>query len=115
MENQLVNSAHDCSEGGLAVALAESSIIGKLGFSGSIDVGKHWAPALFGEQTSRIIVSVSENKIEQFEAMCRENQTPFVKLGTVINDEFSIKGIIDGSLDGISRPWATVLNKALGE
>lgn len=115
VENQLVNSAHDCSEGGLAVALAESSIIGKLGFSGSIDVGKHWAPALFGEQTSRIIVSVSENKIEQFEAMCRENQTPFVKLGTVINDEFSIKGIIDGSLDGISRAWATGLNKALGE
>ena len=115
VENQLVNSAHDCSEGGLAVALAESSIIGKLGFSGSIDIGKHWAPALFGEQTSRIIVSVSENKIEQFEAMCRERQTPFVQLGTVISDEFSIKGIIDGSLDAISRAWTTGLNKALGE
>jgi len=113
VQKQLINSAHDCSEGGLAVALAESSITGKLGFSGSIDTEKHWAAALFGEQTSRVIVSVSKDNIDQFKNVCHESETPFVWLGTVTNDKFLIDGIIDGSLEAISRAWTTGLNTAL--
>ena len=113
VQKQLINSAHDCSEGGLAVALAESSITGKLGFSGSIDTEEHWAAALFGEQTSRVIVSVSKDNIDQFKNVCHESETPFVCLGTVTNDKFLIDGIIDGSLEAISKAWTTGLNTAL--
>ncbi|PZC50433.1 MAG: phosphoribosylformylglycinamidine synthase [Chloroflexi bacterium] len=115
VENQVVNSAHDCSEGGLAVALAESSIIGNLGFSGSIGNRDHWAPSLFGEQPSRVVVSVSKDKTHQFKDICYVSNTPFVWLGTVTSGEFSISGIIDGSLSEISSAWKTGLSIALGE
>jgi phosphoribosylformylglycinamidine synthase II len=115
VENQVVNSAHDCSEGGLAVALAESSIIGNLGFSGSIGNRDYWAPSLFGEQPSRVVVSVSKDKTHQFKDICYVSNTPFVWLGTVTSGEFSISGIIDGSLSEISSAWKTGLSIALGE
>jgi phosphoribosylformylglycinamidine synthase len=59
----LVQSAHDCSEGGLAVALAESSISGKL--TAQIQLSQpedlHLSQLLFGEGASRIVVSVKNS------------------------------------------------------
>ncbi|WP_190303503.1 phosphoribosylformylglycinamidine synthase subunit PurL [Pseudanabaena sp. UWO311] len=58
----LVQSAHDCSDGGLAVAIAESCISGKL--TAQIKLanleGNHLTQLLFGEGASRIVVSVKE-------------------------------------------------------
>ena len=58
----LIQSAHDCSEGGLAVAIAESSISGKL--TAKIQLANsqnlHLTQLLFGEGASRIVVSVKE-------------------------------------------------------
>ena len=45
----LVRSAHDCSEGGLAVAVAESAMLGGLGFKGTLAPEERWDAALFGE------------------------------------------------------------------
>ena len=45
----LVASAHDCSDGGLAVAIAESCILGGLGFTADFDFTGRWDAALFGE------------------------------------------------------------------
>ena len=58
---QLV-SAHDCSEGGLAVTLAECAIQGKIGFTGDFPVPDRWDAALFGEKQSRIVVSLPERQ-----------------------------------------------------
>ena len=59
----LVQSAHDCSEGGLAVAIAESSISGKLTAQIQLNnpEGIHLTQLLFGEGASRIVVSVKES------------------------------------------------------
>ncbi|WP_055075588.1 phosphoribosylformylglycinamidine synthase subunit PurL [Pseudanabaena sp. 'Roaring Creek'] len=59
----VVRSAHDCSEGGLAIALAESSISGKLTAQIQLSAveGLHPTQILFGEGASRIIVSVKES------------------------------------------------------
>ena len=66
----LVQSAHDCSEGGLAVAIAESSISGKLNakiqLANSQDL--HLTQLLFGEGASRIVVSVKEGDRSAWEA-----------------------------------------------
>ena len=54
-----LHSAHDCSEGGLAIALAESSISGKLGAEVVINAeNQRLDELLFGESASRIVVSV---------------------------------------------------------
>ena len=60
-----INSAHDCSDGGLAVALAESCIAGGFGFIGeSFTYRGRIDTALFGEGQSRIVVSVAPEKVE---------------------------------------------------
>ena len=66
----LIQSAHDCSDGGLAVAIAESCISGKLTaqiqLTNSQDL--HLTQSLFGEGASRIIVSVKEGDRKAWEA-----------------------------------------------
>jgi len=71
-----VRSAHDCSEGGLAVALAEACLSGGRGASVSLAPGSlRWDQALFGEGSSRILVSVDPAQRSPWEAYL-ESQLP---------------------------------------
>ncbi len=87
----LICSAHDCSEGGVAVALAESTILDPdhpLGANVEIaDNGVRTDFALFGEDQSRILVSVrGEAAAAQLETLARESQVHTQRLGTVGGD-----------------------------
>ena len=77
----VVASAHDCSEGGLAVALAEAAISGGTGFAASLrgDLPAH--VELFAESASRAVVTVEPAKAEAFEALCAFHQVPFSRIG----------------------------------
>lgn len=77
IQQGLVASAHDCSEGGLAVALAEACFKNGLGVEAVIDVPATW---LFSETQSRFVVSVSPENQAAFEALM-EDRAAFV--GTV--------------------------------
>jgi phosphoribosylformylglycinamidine (FGAM) synthase-like enzyme len=63
IRNGWVRSAHDCAEGGMAIALAESCISAKLGAEINLNVnlatGKRWDEVLFGERGNTILVSVA--------------------------------------------------------
>src|SRR5947207_5720945 len=83
----LIRSAHDCSEGGLAVALAEScfnpaGLLGadiKVGQVCNLPSDESAAAAnatLFGEAQSRIVISVAPENIEQATQMLRERNVP---------------------------------------
>ena len=74
-------SAHDCAEGGLAVALAEAAIAGGTGFAVSLrgDLPPH--VELFSESASRVVVSVEAAKAEALEALAAFHQVPFERLG----------------------------------
>ncbi len=71
-----VKSAHDCAEGGIAVAVAESCISGGLGVQinlGLMDGGEiRWDEILFGESASRILVSVSNAQQANWESYLKE-------------------------------------------
>ena len=79
-----LRSAHDCSEGGIVVALAESCIASQLGAQinlGLTDVemrhgtslqGRRWDELLFGESASRILVSVAPEHQEIWESYLKE-------------------------------------------
>ena len=71
--NGWVRSAHDCSEGGIAVALAESCISGNLGAQVYV-LSSTYRPdeMLFGEATGRILVSVSPAHAEVWEAYLQQ-------------------------------------------
>jgi phosphoribosylformylglycinamidine synthase II len=79
----LILSAHDCSDGGLAVALAESCILGGVGFrfQGSVDALSRWDTALFGEKQSRIVVSVERDRMHLMEDLAHAVGAPVSLLG----------------------------------
>jgi len=70
MQHGLIVAAHDCSEGGLAVALAEMAIAGRLGVE--VDLGKvhnHLPTALFSESAGRIVCEVRPHLLVEFEEL----------------------------------------------
>jgi phosphoribosylformylglycinamidine synthase len=87
---KLVVSVHDVSDGGLFVALAESAMAGKLGFSVRTDGNIRKDAYLFGEAQSRAVMSVSQDKQNALEAALKEEGVAFRVIGTVTEDGFSV-------------------------
>jgi len=110
----LINSAHDCSEGGLAVALAESCLANSLGFvSHNWEVEGRLDAALFGEAQSRIIVSVVPKSARKLQKLAARYQIAATRLGTVGGKRLILKGYIDLSLKQVGEAWWSGLEKSL--
>ncbi|MEW6059217.1 MAG: phosphoribosylformylglycinamidine synthase subunit PurL [Actinomycetota bacterium] len=77
----LLASAHDCSEGGLAVALAESAITGNVGFAVALPGDVPWYVTLFAESASRAVVSTTLEAAAALEALAEEHHVPVFPLG----------------------------------
>jgi phosphoribosylformylglycinamidine synthase len=114
IEQGLTTSAHDCSEGGLAVALAECSIQGGIGFTGDFPVDDRWDVTLFGERQSRIVVGLPEGQWDALVRLASDSDVPVVKLGYTGGDRFQLKGQVDLSVSQISEVWNKGLEAAGG-
>jgi phosphoribosylformylglycinamidine synthase len=94
IRERLVNSAHDCSEGGLAVALAECCFNPEKLFGAEIDLKADVtsaAIALFNELQSRIVISVAPENLQKTISILQERQIPFQQLGKVGGDQLRIR------------------------
>jgi phosphoribosylformylglycinamidine synthase len=98
----LVKSAHDCSEGGLAVALAESCFNPEKLFGAEINVAhasglrgedrkRDACATLFNESQSRIVISVAPENLNSTISLLRQRDVPFQQLGKVSDDELRIQ------------------------
>jgi phosphoribosylformylglycinamidine synthase len=85
----VISAAHDCSEGGLVVAVAEMAMAGKYGAQLNWPYDRH-AADLFGEAQSRVVVTLRPESYEAFEAECFGNNVPIVRLGTVGGSSLSM-------------------------
>jgi phosphoribosylformylglycinamidine synthase II len=102
----LVKSAHDCSEGGLLIAIAESCICGNVGFKGEgWKIKKRLDAALFGEHQSRIVVSISGDSAAKLTKVARKWQVPLTLLGRVGGRRLVVEGYIDLPLAKVSKAW----------
>ncbi|MBM3948891.1 MAG: phosphoribosylformylglycinamidine synthase subunit PurL [SAR202 cluster bacterium] len=108
----LVKSAHDCSDGGLAVAIAESCIVGRKGFKGEATPTGRWDTALFGEAQSRIVVSVAAKSVAAMEALARAESAPICVLGQVYGVRLRL-GPLDVALAEATAAWRGGLASAL--
>lgn len=95
IQNGLVQSAHDLSEGGLSVALAESCISGKLGASVALnsDNLRHDL-LLFSESQSRILLSATAAQADALESHIQSQGVPVRRIGQVQAAELQIQ--VDG-------------------
>jgi len=86
----IIKSAHDCSEGGIAVTLAESCIAGRIGADIHLHDDLHPAASLFGETQSRIVASVADADAEKLVTLLIAREVPYSVIGTVGGDTLSI-------------------------
>jgi len=94
IQKGLIKSAHDCSEGGLAVALAESCISGETPVGATICFPRTAGRTdlvLFNETQSRVIVSVGHKNIAEFEQLCETSGILFSQIGKVGGTELAIE------------------------
>ena len=111
---RLLHSAHDCSDGGLAVALSESAILGGVGFAGEGDwIGARWDAALFGEEASRAVVSCNAADVPAIERAAQEIGVPCIRLGVTGGERFAVPGLVDEALAELSDAFYGGLEQAL--
>jgi phosphoribosylformylglycinamidine synthase len=121
IEKGFIKSAHDCSEGGLGVCLAESCISDGENMIGAVINGIDFAIredcALFGESQSRIILSCREDKVSSVKESAHRRGVFSRVIGRVGGDRLKIsnsgKDLVDVDIKSIYKTWAFSLEKAL--
>jgi len=111
----LAESAHDLADGGLAVALAESCIAGKIGASvtvSSLDGGVS-AETLFGEAPSRIVVTIAPEKSAAARGRLEAAGVPIAELGEAGGDRLIIHGALDLPVAELEATWESTIPAAM--
>lgn len=109
IKNKMILSAHDISEGGLFVTLAESGFFNDLGFSVTQQTNSTRRDAYwFGEAQGRVVVTVSADKVNDFESSLK---IPFEKLGVVTSG----KMMIDNEDWANIGDWKSKYDNAIGD
>ena len=109
--HKLIASAHDISDGGLFVAVAESAMAGGTGFAITTDGEYRKDAYLFGESQSRVVVSVSAEQQAGFEQFMDKTQVSYSQIGTVTAADC----VVDGQVVIASEAATSLYNNALGE
>jgi phosphoribosylformylglycinamidine synthase II len=116
-----IASAHDVSDGGIAVTLAESCFASE-GFAAEVSLesaaaGEPAEFALFGERGARAVVSASSDSVARISAIAAQWNVRAERIGAVTRREFRIQydGVaeIRGSVDSLRQVWAQSLEKAV--
>jgi phosphoribosylformylglycinamidine synthase len=113
----LVESAHDCSEGGLAVALMECCISNRGNMIGTkikvSEANLRTDSLLFGETQSRIIVTCSLENSAALIAHLKSDGLPYAEIGTTGGNRLIINELIDISLEDAADAYYNALPKLL--
>jgi phosphoribosylformylglycinamidine synthase len=117
IKSRLVKSAHDCSEGGLAVALAESCLSNpEKQLGATITLARADADALFNEAQSRIVLSVPTTNAGAVLALLDWRGVPAKRLGTVGGNELKItagSAELRWALSDLHDAWFSSIARAM--
>ncbi len=123
---RLVRSAHDCADGGLAVALAECCFGAGMGAEASIDAvaangtvardaRMNDAAALFGESASRVVVSAAADQVAEVLTRAAAARVPARVIGqtggNLLRIAVSGRVVIDLAVDEAEHAWSTAIEK----
>ena len=113
IRRRLVESAHDVSDGGLFITLAESAMHRNLGFSIETDFDCRADAFLFGEAQSRVVVSVNGNKLDQFLDVLSKADIEWANLGMVTDGELLIDEQSFGHISEAKEIYENALGKMM--
>ncbi|HZR07331.1 MAG TPA: AIR synthase-related protein, partial [Myxococcales bacterium] len=110
-----LKAAHDCSDGGLAVALAEMCFAKDLGCRVLLESSLRPDALLFGEDASRVVVSYSASSRSEVEAICRAAGASLQEIGQVGGTALIIEGLLEAKVADLKEPWSTAIPRLVGE
>jgi phosphoribosylformylglycinamidine synthase len=113
----IVRSAHDVSEGGLAVALAECCMVSpeEPGWGAELEMQGTIRPDawLFGESQSRIVVSLRRRHLNRLRELSEGAEVPFTVLGEVRGRRLRIGALVDVEVAALHRAWSSALPRRM--
>ncbi|HEX9105729.1 MAG TPA: AIR synthase-related protein, partial [Longimicrobiales bacterium] len=119
---RLLRSAHDCSEGGLAICLAESALANNLrplGVEVALEDDLPGAPLLFGEAQGRALVSCAPASVEAVLEVARRHGVPAARIGVVgeAGGGFTVRTRscppIEAGVSELREAWATAIPRMM--
>jgi phosphoribosylformylglycinamidine synthase len=121
----VIESAHDCAEGGLAVTLAECAFDTSFGVTADVQSCRHIAApfqavaAWFGESASRVVVSARPEQLKQLESLAAECGVPSQVIGETGGSRLTFKAdgnvIVDMDLEEAETAWATAIERRMSK
>jgi phosphoribosylformylglycinamidine synthase II len=111
IKNKLINAAHDCSDGGLFITLAEMAFPRGLGFDIVTDSEVREDAFLFGESQGRVVITLTEDQEEDFIEFMLETGVTFTLLGHVTKGKF----VIDDEHFGFCEEAKDIYDNALAK
>jgi phosphoribosylformylglycinamidine synthase len=117
----MIEAAHDLSEGGLAVAVAESCLRFNVGARIWLDElmerdGLDLTAAMFSESQGRVIVSIGREDDVKFQGLCEARGVPVLRIGVTDkeNESLEIKDVTTLKLNQVREGWAKALPELFG-
>ena len=111
IQRGLIKSAHDCSEGGIGVTLAECCIAGSIGATLELKGGMPPAVALFSESQSRIVVTVDPARVGELAQLAEDHGIPHSVLGSVGGKRLAVKWMIDATVERLREIYEGSLER----
>ena len=113
VREHVVDGVHDCSDGGLAVALAEMAIGGECGAHVTLDTDLLPALAWFSESASRVVLSVGVDRLDDVLTRAAAAGVPATDIGIAAGDRL-VSSDFDVALAEAADAWRNALPRALG-
>jgi len=108
IDSRLLESAHDISEGGIAVTLAEKAIIsGELG--ADLKLASDSIGTYFGESQSRIVVSLKESNYSALKYICDKHNVATTNIGIVTSGSFTVNSKIKTDVKTLSTEYESAI------
>jgi len=108
VDKRLLKSAHDCSDGGLAAALAESCFHNEIGCEIDLQMKYRADFELFGESHGRIVISIDKHNFGKLEEICKKHGQGCIKLGTVKGNDIIINDLINANTRDLKKQYENV-------
>jgi phosphoribosylformylglycinamidine synthase len=113
IKEKKINSAHDISEGGLAITLLESGFHRNLGFAVQANTAIRKDAFWFGEAQSRVVVSCSAEQLNNIEAAAQKAGITVTVLGTVTSGNIEVNGESWGNIKAWKNLYDTAIEKLI--
>ncbi|WP_409362136.1 phosphoribosylformylglycinamidine synthase subunit PurL [Bartonella heixiaziensis] len=110
-----VHAAHDLSDGGLAIALAEMIIKAGKGIKAKLSNQSPEHAELFGEDQGRYLLAVKPETLNSLKKLAQTNAVSLTELGIVAGDALDIDGILKLSVDELTQAYESWFPKFMGE